>query len=103
MTATIPLPYNLTPDQLVLDPSSWHLRVRTPHGSRETEFADLFNTLAEFNEDELRRVFHSLLALARSEQATNWLVVQTEMGMYRQEPADFMLMALDTAVVWERG
>jgi hypothetical protein len=86
-------PYNLTEEQLVLDPSSVRMfEVGT------TSAKDLVAQLSDWSEDEVMRVLHGLSVLLRSPNCDTWVNYYPHRHL-----EEYALMALDTAMVWERG
>lgn len=87
-------PYNLTEDQIVLDPSS-HRMLELGTVSMKDLMDDL---VANYTDEEIQRITWSLGVLCNSPACTQWLDAFPE-----REMSDWALMALDTAMTWERG
>lgn len=86
-------PYNLTEDELVLDPGS----VRMFESGQITP-GDLVEILSTFSEEEIERVLHSVACLVRSPNCDTWVNYYPHRKLQ-----EYAFMALDTALVWERG
>jgi hypothetical protein len=88
------LPYDLTEDRLVLDSSSIR---RLEAGQLEP--ADILGELYDrVTPDEIDRGLWSTGALI-AKGLEQWIGD----GHMNRHPTDFVMMALDTAMVWERG
>ena len=89
---TDPLPYDLTRERLHLEPSSLEvIALGTP-----TVQAYLKELHDDYDPEEYAILLWSVAVLCRSEECDNWVAEGKPL-------ADFVLAALDTAMIWLRG